>query len=62
MSLRILPLALHLTPEQALTLLELLDQLRELLLQAYGDEITTMLSAATSSLPAAPSTGTDPPF
>jgi hypothetical protein len=33
---------------EACTLIEFLDQLREVLLQAYGDEITAMLQQATT--------------
>jgi hypothetical protein len=60
--MRILPLALHLPPEQALTLLELLDQLRELLVQAYGDDIAAFQRAAVVRLTGTACTGTDPPF
>lgn len=62
MSMRILPLALHLPPEQALTLLELLDQLRDLLVQAYGDDIAALQRAATVCAASTACTGTDPPF
>ncbi len=61
MTMRILPVALHLAPEQALTLLELLDHLRELLVQVYGDDIATLQREATRCTSRACS-GADPPF
>jgi len=36
----------HLRPEEACTLVEFLDQLREVLMRTYGDDITTMLKEA----------------
>ena len=62
MSMRILPLALYLPPEQALTLLELLDQLRDLLVETYGDDIAALQRAAAVGAASAASTGADPPF
>jgi len=58
MNMRILPVALHLPPEQALTLLELLDQL----VQAYGDDIAALQRAAVVRSTGTACTGTDPPF
>lgn len=51
MSMRINTLVTHLRAEDALTLIEFLDQLRELLIQTYGDEIKTLLQDASSSTP-----------
>lgn len=62
MNMRILPLALHLPPEQALTLLELLDQLRDLLVETYGDDIAALQRAATVRAASTACTGADPPF
>ena len=36
----------HLRPEDATTLIEFLDQLRDVLMQNYGDEIMAMLQEA----------------
>lgn len=43
MSMRILELATRLRPDDAHTLLEFLDQLRDVLLQHYGDDIAHLL-------------------
>jgi len=43
MSMRTHRLTTYLQAEEACTLIEFLDQVREVLLQAYGDDITTML-------------------
>ena len=42
-SMRTHRLTTFLQAEQACSLIELLDQVREMLLEAYGDDITTML-------------------
>ena len=47
MTRRIHPLSTHLQPEEALTLIEFLDLLRDVLMQAYGDDITQLLQQAT---------------
>lgn len=39
-------LVTHLQAEQAYTLVEFLDQIRGVLMQAYGDEVTSMLRQA----------------
>jgi hypothetical protein len=44
MSMRIHRLATTMQAEEAYTLVEFLDQLREVLMHAYGDEITRMLA------------------
>ena len=36
----------HLSPEEAITLIEFLDQLREVLMQTYGDDIKKLLQQA----------------
>ena len=46
MSRRVHPLITYLRAEDAYTIVEFLDQLREVLLQAYGDDIRTMLQEA----------------
>jgi hypothetical protein len=44
--MRILTLTLHLQPEEAYTLVECIDQLREGLMQHYADDIAAMLQQA----------------
>lgn len=44
--MRVNKIATHLQPGEAYTLVEFLDQLREVLMQTYGDDITTMLKEA----------------
>ncbi len=39
-------LTTYLLAEEACTLIEFLDQMRDMLLQAYGDDITAMLQQA----------------
>jgi hypothetical protein len=46
MSLRTLKMNSHLEPEEAYTLIEFLDQMRELLMQTYGEDIRVMLRQA----------------
>ena len=46
MTMRVSKLTTYLRPEDAYTLVEFLDQLREMLMQAYGDEIVAMLQEA----------------
>lgn len=47
MSMRTHWLATHLRPEDALALIEFLDQLREVLMQSYEQDIRAMLQEAT---------------
>ncbi len=47
MSMRTHRLVTHLQAEDALALIEFLDQLRDVLMQSYEEEIRTMLQAAT---------------
>ena len=48
MSMRVNKIVTHLRPEEAITLIEFLDQVREVLMQNYGDEIKTMLQEAST--------------
>lgn len=43
MNMRVHRLVTHLQAEEAYTLIEFLDQIRAVLMQTYGDEITRML-------------------
>lgn len=51
MSMRIHKLTTHLQPEEAYTLIEFLDQLRDVLMQTYGEEIMAMLQEASQRGP-----------
>ena len=44
--MRVSKLTTYLRPEDAYTLVEFLDQVREMLLQTYGEEIVAMLQEA----------------
>lgn len=44
--MRVNRIVTHLRAEDAYTLVEFLDQLREVLMQTYGDDITAMLKEA----------------
>lgn len=46
MTLRIHKIATYLRADEAYTLIEFLDQLREVLMETYGDEIADMLREA----------------
>jgi hypothetical protein len=46
--MRIHKLTTYLRADEAFTLVEFLDQVRDVLLQTYGDEIRTMLQEAVS--------------
>ena len=48
MSMRVNTIITHLSPEEAITLIEFLDQLREVLMQTYGDDMKTMLQEAST--------------
>jgi len=43
MTMRVHKFTTHLRPEEAYTLIEYLDMLRDVLMEAYGDEITALL-------------------
>jgi hypothetical protein len=49
MSMRTHKFTTYLQPEEAYTLIELLDQMRESLMQAYGDDIKALLQQASAS-------------
>ena len=61
MSMRVHKIVTHLCPEEAFTLIEFLDQVRDVLMQTYGDEMKTMLQEA-SPLEARSVKVNDPPF
>jgi len=46
MSMRIIKIVTHLRPEDAHTLIEFIDAVRDTLMQTYGAEIRTMLQEA----------------
>jgi hypothetical protein len=46
MSMRVNKIVTHLRPDDAYTLIEFLDHLRDVLMQTYGDEINAMLREA----------------
>ena len=49
MIMRVNKIVTHLQPGEAYMLVEFLDQLREVLMQTYGDDITTMLQEASKN-------------
>ena len=46
MTMRVNPITTYLRPEDAHTIIEFLDQLREMLMATYGDEIMALLQEA----------------
>ena len=46
MTMRVHKFTTHLRPEDAYMLIEYLDMLRDVLMEAYGDEITALLREA----------------
>jgi len=52
----------HLSPEEAIMLIEFLDQVREVLMQTYGDNIKTTLQEATTTVAPASEEREDAPF
>ncbi|MFZ6747263.1 hypothetical protein ACO0LC_28975, partial [Undibacterium sp. JH2W] len=46
MSMRVSQIVTHLRPEDVCSIIEFLDQVRDMLMKAYGDEIETMLQEA----------------
>jgi hypothetical protein len=50
MTMRVHKITTHLRAEEALTIIEFLDQLRERLLQTYGDEIKSLLQDASQPM------------
>jgi len=53
MMMRVNKIVTHLRPEEAYTLIEFLDQLRDTLMQTYGDEIKIFLQEAHTPLKSA---------
>lgn len=51
MTMRINTIVTHFRPEDAYTLIEFLDQLRDVLMQTYGDEMRTLLQEASPREP-----------
>lgn len=64
MTMRFNQIVTHFQPEEALTIIEFLDQLREVLMNTYGNQIEQCLKEARSAqVTAPPSSSTDdPPF
>ena len=62
MSMRIHKLTTYLQPEDAYTIIEFLDQLRDMLMQTYGDEIRVMLQEASRNNPTPKEWNDDEPF
>jgi hypothetical protein len=46
--MRVNTLVMHLEPDQAYALIELIDQLKQRLLESYGDDIQAMLQEASA--------------
>ena len=51
MTMRVSTIATYLRPEEAYTLVEFLDQLRDMLMETYGDEMRAMLQEASRPEP-----------
>lgn len=51
MTMRVSKITTHLRAEDAYTIVEFLDQVREMLMQAYGDEIVALLQEASPRRP-----------
>ena len=51
MSMRVNKIITHLRPDEAYTLVEFLDQLRDMLMETYGDEMRAMLQEASQREP-----------
>jgi hypothetical protein len=51
MSMRANTIVTHLRPEDALTLIEFLDQVRDVLVHTYGDEVKAMQQASSHHSP-----------
>lgn len=51
MTMRVNTIVTHLRPEDAYTLIEFIDQLRDMLMQSYGDEMKAMLQEASQREP-----------
>ena len=62
MNMRILKIVTRLRAEDAHTLIEFIDELRDTLMQTYGAKIRAMLQHATTRTQATDRTEEDPPF
>ena len=62
MSMRVNTIVTHLRAEDAYTLIEFLDQLRDELARTYGPEIMAMMQQVQATREAASSADTDVPF
>ena len=62
MSMRVSTIVTHLRAEDAYTLIEFLDQLRDELARTYGPEITTMMQQVQAMGESDSTTDTDVPF
>lgn len=51
MNMRVLKMAAHLRTDEAASLIEFLDQLRDVLMRTYGDEMKAMLQQASQREP-----------
>ena len=51
MTMRVNTIITHCRPEDAYTLIEFLDQLRDMLMESYGNEMKTMLQEASQREP-----------
>lgn len=60
MSMRVHKLTTYLQADEAYTLIEFLDLVREVLMQAYGDEIRAMLQQASAPAPPSSSSSSEP--
>lgn len=54
MTMRVRKITTYLRPEDARTIVEFLDQLREMLMQTYGDEIMALQQEASQHEPNPP--------
>ncbi|MFZ6876257.1 hypothetical protein ACO0LF_29690 [Undibacterium sp. Di27W] len=52
MSMRVNQIVTHLRPEDVCSIIEFLDQVRDMLMKAYGDDIKIMLQEASQRNPA----------
>ena len=62
MSLRVHTIITHLSPDEAMTLIDFLDQVRDVLLETYGGEIRAVLQEASTTMAPRSAEGDDDPF
>ena len=62
MIMRVNKIVTHFGPEDAYTIIEFNDQLRDILMQTYGDGIKTMLQEASQRNPTPKEWDDDEPF